>query len=96
MIICGVLVRVVVSVIRQNYSSKKHLFGKLVLACEDETLNTTKICWSMTAWSISYVRPFINKKVACKKLLSYLHYFIDNYCYFAFLINVIIIIQIIG
>ena len=27
----------------KNCSCKKHLFGKLVLACEDEILNTTEI-----------------------------------------------------
>ena len=39
----GILVRLIVSVIRQNCSSKKRLFGKLVLACEDEPLNATKM-----------------------------------------------------
>ena len=43
MLICGILVRLIVSVIRQNCSSKKRLFGKLVLACEDEPLNATKM-----------------------------------------------------
>ena len=51
-IICGILVRVIVSVIRhvkltnifemKNCSWEKRLFGKLVLACEDEILNTTE------------------------------------------------------
>ena len=51
-IIWGILVRVIVSVIRhvkltnifemKNCSWEKRLFGKFVLACEDEILNKTE------------------------------------------------------
>ena len=49
MIICGMLIRVIVSVIThvklmniKNCSWEKWLFGKLALACEDEILNATE------------------------------------------------------
>ena len=45
---------------------KKHLFGKLVLACEDEIINTTET-------------SLVDKRVAWKELFSYLNYFVFNY-----------------
>ena len=46
MIICGILVCVIVNIDEywhiKNRSCEKILFGKLVLACENEILNTTE------------------------------------------------------
>ena len=48
MIICGILARVIVNVIKhvklmnKNCSCEKCLIGKLILECEDEILNTTE------------------------------------------------------
>ena len=60
---CGILVHVIVSVIykvseyldTKNCSCKNRLFGKLVLACEDEVRNTTE------------VKSIVDKKVLYKK-----------------------------
>ena len=52
----------------KNFSCGKRLFGKLVLACEDEVLNTTQA-------------SFDNKKVKCKKKFSYSHNSLSLYLY---------------
>ena len=64
MVTCGILVHVIASLTRhlkideylniKNCSCEKTLFGKLVLACKDETLNKTE------AW-------LNDTKVTCKK-----------------------------
>ena len=51
MIMCGILVQVILNAIKHKIDGcldikkcfcKKRLFGKLVLACQDEILNTTE------------------------------------------------------
>ena len=63
MILYGIVVRVIVSIKSckidkysgiKNCSCKKLLIGKLVLVCEGEILNTSRI-------------SFVDKKVTCKK-----------------------------
>ena len=41
----------------KDYSREKCLFGKLILACEDEILNSTKA-------------SLVDKKVTCEKIIT--------------------------
>ena len=71
----------------KNVSREKHLFGKLVLACEDEILNTTEK-------SLADKKVTFKKNVALFLLFYWLLY--GCYYYFSFQFVVIFIIQNIG
>ena len=64
----------------KNFSCEKHLFGKLVLACEDEILNTTE-------------KPLADKKVTIKKNVLFYWLLYGCYYYLSLLFVVIFIIQ---